>query len=319
MSNQTSNTPVVPLPNPGEGGPVANPSEGENLPVVPLPDVGEGGPVAPGPGEENYPVVPLPNPGEGGPVAPGPGDGNYPVVPLPNPGEGGPVAPQPWPNRPTQPSRPQPYAAVRFLNAAYGYAPFRIFVQNTRMVRLLNYAAASSYLRIPAGYQTVTVTGANGYIYLQKTLPFPQNARSTVAIVNTAGGLDLLQIPDTCCAPARGYGGFRVSNLARNSTPLDVLLADGRVVYADVRFKETTSFKQIRPGSYQFYFAETSLMPMPDYQDIETLDAAFIGTSPAVQTAATLYLRVRQSVQYTVFLLSSGSATNAVQTLVLEN
>ena len=60
-------------------------------------------------------------------------------------------------------------------------------------------------------------------------------------------------------------------------------------------------------------------MPMPDYQDIETLDAAFIGTSPAIQTAATLYLRVRQSVQDTVFLLSSGSATNAVQTLVLED
>lgn len=229
-------------------------------------------PLAPGSGEENYPGCSAAQPGEAA-LWRGPGDGNYPVVPLPNPGEGGPVAPQPWPNRPTQPSRPQSYAAVRFLNAAYGYAPFRIFVQNTRMVRLLNYAAASSYLRIPAGYQTVTVTGANGYIYLQKTLPFPQNARSTVAIVNTAGGLDLLQIPDTCCAPARGYGGFRVSNLARNSTPLDVLLADGRVVYADVRFKETTSFKQIRPGSYQFYFAETSLMPMPDYQDIETLDA----------------------------------------------
>ena len=136
MSTQTSNTPVVPLPTP------------EQSP-----------PVAPLPGDENIPVVPLPNPGEGGPVAPLPGDENFPVVPLPNPGEGGPVAP--LPGRPTLPGRPA-YAAVRFLHAAYSYAPFRIYVQNTRMVRLLNYDAATNYLQIPAGYQTVTITGTNG-------------------------------------------------------------------------------------------------------------------------------------------------------------
>lgn len=316
MSTQTSNTPVVPLPTPEQGQPVAPLPGDENIPVAPLPEPGEGGPVAPLPGDENIPVVPLPEPGEGGPVAPLPGDKNFPVVPLPNPGEGGPVAP--LPSRPTLPGRPA-YAAVRFLHAAYSYAPFRIYVQNTRMVRLLNYDAATNYLQAPAGYQTVTVTGANGYIYLQKTLPFPQATRFTVAIVNTASGLDLLQIPDTCCTPTHGYGGFRVSNLAYNSTALDVLLADGRVVYADVRFKETTAFKQIRPGIYQFFFAETNLMPMPDYLDIETLDSAFIGTSPAIQTAATLYLTVRPSVQYTVFLLASGSSVNAIQTLVLEN
>jgi len=54
----------------------------------------------------------------------------------------------------------------------------------------------------------------------------------------------------------------------------DVLLADGRVIYTDVRFKETTSYKRIRPGTYEFFFAETNLAPIPSHADIETLDTS---------------------------------------------
>ena len=41
-----ANTPVIPLPNPGEGGPVA-PGDDTDTPVIPLPNPGEGGPVYP--------------------------------------------------------------------------------------------------------------------------------------------------------------------------------------------------------------------------------------------------------------------------------
>ena len=75
------------------------PTKNTDKPVIPLPNPGEGGPVAPGPVEDTdgTPVIPLPNPGEGGPAAPGPVEGidGIPVIPLPNPGEGGPVAPGP--------------------------------------------------------------------------------------------------------------------------------------------------------------------------------------------------------------------------------
>ena len=61
-----ANTPVIPLPNPGEGGPVA-PGDDADTPVIPLPNPGEGGPVYPG-GSADVPTIPLPNPGEGGMV-----------------------------------------------------------------------------------------------------------------------------------------------------------------------------------------------------------------------------------------------------------
>ena len=137
-----------------------------------------------------------------------------------------------------------------------------------------------------------------------------------MAIINTASGLDLLQIPDSCCAPVAGKANFRVSNLARNTGTLDVALADGRTVFGDVRFKETTAFKSIQPGAYEFLFAETDQTPMPSWLDIETLDSAFIGMYPLPNMIATLYLNVGTNLNYTAYLISSGTDYNAVQVLV---
>ncbi len=110
-SAQEGGYPVIPLPNPGEGGPVYPGSgwENGNIPdMEEIPGNGSNNNDSMGNGnQEVYPVIPLPNPGEGGPVYPGsgwengnipdmPGNGNqevYPVIPLPNPGEGGPVYP----------------------------------------------------------------------------------------------------------------------------------------------------------------------------------------------------------------------------------
>lgn len=316
------NMPVIPLPNPGEGGPVdpGNNGNGSNVPVIPLPNPGEGGPVDSGNGP-NFPVIPLPNPGEGGPVNPGNGS-NIPVIPLPNPGEGGPVGPII-----TVPIQPQPpcffcgmgrTGRVRFLNAGYGYNPFRVYINNRIVVNNLGYAQLTPYGRVSGGFQTVTVTGRNGYVYLQKSMPFRADEVSTIAIINTASGLDLIQISDVPCNTPFNYSCFRVSNLAYNSRPLDVILADGRVVYSDVRFKETTAYKRIRPGTYQFYLAETDLRPMPRTQDIETLDADVVQFESSRSLASSSFT-VRANSNYTMYILSRGNTADAVQVMIVED
>ena len=206
---------------------------------------------------------------------------------------------------------------MRFLNAAYNYPAFRIFVGNNRFVNVLNYASATNYGRVSAGYQTVTVTGMDGYVYIQKTMPFQVGAVTTIAIINTAGGMDLLQITDSCCPPTNGMSSFRIGNLAYNSGPLDVLLSDGRVVYSDLRFKEVGAFKRIVPGVYQFFYADTNLLPMPASMDIETLDSAWLGVYPPHETFGSLYLNVVSNAIYSVYLLQSGSGRNNIQNLIL--
>ena len=159
--------------------------------------------------------------------------------------------------------------------------------------------------------------GPDGYIYIQKTMPFQANGVSTIAIINTAGGMDLMQITDSCCPPTNGMSSFRIGNLAYNSGPMDVLMSDGRVVYADLRFKEVGAFKRIVPGTYQFFYADTDQMPMPASADIETLDSAWLGVYPPHETFGSLYLNVVSNAIYTVYLLQSGTGRNQIQNLIL--
>lgn len=290
-------------------------------PMFPVKNAGEG--PATRDTDANYPVIPLPNPGEG-PVIPDNigGDVNYPVIPLPNPGEGPVIPDNIGGSRPNQGGSGnnipwRRYARVRFLNASRNYRPFRIFVNNTRLVRSLSSMAISSFAWVPSGYQTIAVTGQDGYAYIRKSLPFQAGNLYTVVIMNTASGLDLLQVQDTCCTPTNSFSNFRVCNVAFNSNPIDVLLADGRVVYDDVRFKQVTAFKRIRPGGYQFYFAETDLKA-PVYQDIETTPDIEAGNFPEPEAAlAGLYLNVQRRATYTVYIVSQGTAPEAIQTLVI--
>ena len=299
--HDSQNTPVIPLPNPGEGGPVA-PGPSVSIPSTPTTPATPGGPGVSIPATPTTPATPGPSVSI--PATPTtPATPIKPVMPWPNPG--GVVLPI-WPKS----------ANVRFLNAAYGYRPFRILINNRRVVNWLGYAALSPYTKVASGYQTISVTGMDGYVYIQKDLPFQANQPTTVAIINSASGLDLLQIPDNCCAPSGNYSNFRVSNLAPNSPPLDVLLSDGRVVYSDVHFKETTAFKRIRPGTYQFFFAETTLKPMPRWMDIETLDCVSSGVVPVPDTMASLYLNAVSNTNYTVFLIPSGPSS--IQAMLTE-
>lgn len=322
-----ASTPDISLPAPGIPA-YPGDSDAAGVPVTPLPNPGEGGPVYPG---NDVPVFPLPNPGEGGPVYPGDDAAGVPVIPLPNPGEGGPVYPGNTIGGTISGGTNSGIAIlpavigtllagaaqVRFLNAAYGYPVLRVLIGNSRFVNLLNYASVSSYGQVRAGYRTISIVGTDGYIYLQKTLPFQSNSISTVAIVNSSSGMDLIQIADSCCPPTNGYSNFRIGNLAYNSGPMDVLMSDGRVVYSDLRFKEVASFKRITPGAYQFFYADTNLSAMPAYQDIETLDSAWLGVYPPYETFGSLYLNVGSNANYTVYLLQSGSGRNNIQNLIL--
>lgn len=289
---------MIPLPEEGAGLPIddAGNAVTGGTPVIPLPDENAGLPIddAGNAITGGTPVIPLPDEEAGLPIDDA---GNAIVRPI-HPG---------WPDT----------ARVRFLHAAYGYPTFRIRINRILAANWLTYGALSTYGRVPNGYQMVTVSGMDGYVYLRKTMPFQYGTSSTIAIVNRSNGIDLVQISDNCCSPTRGYANFRVSNLVYNSTPLDVLLADGRVIYTDIQFKETTSFKRIRPGEYQFFFAKTELNPMPAWMDIETLDSAFLGEEPLAEAVASVYINVQRGIHYTVFLLRSGASSSAVQTMIV--
>ena len=270
-----------------------------NTPVIPLPNPGEGGPVYNG-GAQNTPVIPLPNPGGGGPVYDGETE-NTPIIPLPNPGEGGPVYPGPIITVPVRPVIPCFFCntsgngEMRFLNTAIDYGSFVIAISNKTVVEGLEYAEVSEYGTVASGYQTVTVSGANGYIYISKQVRVMAGSKMTVAIVNVAGGLDFTVINDVVCSTPYNGACIRACNLSYNAGSLDFYLGRQLLIFANVSFMEVTNYRKILTGTYVFHISN----------EAQALTATEIQT--------------RNNSQYTIYCFNWSKAKDAIRTLVIED
>lgn len=255
-ATQENNQLVTPLPNPGEGGPA-------------FPGITEGSTGGTSGGTTggiiggiigdlgNRPVTPLPNPGEGGPVYPGTTGGtggglgglNVPSI------IGTIITTFPRPNAPCRfcANQSQTYGNVRFLNAAAGYNPFRVYINDQLFVSPLNFSEVTSYEKVPSGYQIVTIMGDNQYIHVQKPVMVPRDGSITVAICNTENGIDLFVISDTTCNRSSFVSCMRVCNLSVNSGPLSVVLGNNELRFMNVAYQEISNFKVITPSNYIFY------------------------------------------------------------------
>ena len=265
--------------------------------------------------DADTPVVPLPNPGEGGPVPDGEAEGNFPVVPLPNPGEGGPLPT--FPNRPNNgiwgsiiTVFPRPiipcyfcsttqYGVVRFLNAAAGYNPFIIYINNQMVVNGLDNAEVSQYGRVSSGMQTVTVSGQNGYVYIQKQINVPLNGAVTVAIINTNSGLDLMEITDSNCNGGLNTGCFRVCNLSNTNRSVNVTLNGGAVIFQNVNYREVTSFRYLPAG----------------YYTVSVSNSTSFSGSPLL----TSNIYIRGNVSYTLYVFNWNNSQDAIRILIVED
>lgn len=297
--------PVAPLPNPGEGGPVYDDSMDNN----------SGGNGSFGDDLSSIPVIPLPNPGEGGPVYNGP-DHNRPSGGMWQPGYSHvpvyrPVFPSngsitifpgigfPCYNCTTSSS----LGRVRISNASSGYPPFNVSLGNWRIGEQLDNGDLTSYVQASSGFQTVTVSGTNGYIYIQKMITIRSGSASTVAIINTSTGLDLLEISDLSCNGPSGTTCIRACNLSPDLGPFDVALenrGNSYRTFTNVRFQEVTPFSSFAAGWYSIYVFRTN---------------AFNNSNAIAAASASL----KAGKSYTLYMFNDPSNTGGLRTLILSN
>lgn len=223
---------------------------------------------------------------------------------------------------------PEGYAVVRFLHAAVNYGPVNISIGSKSYATNVAYGSVSGYNRVGDGFKVVTITSARSPrgILFRKTIPFIAGTRVTLAIVNAANGMELLQISDEGChLHRRNIGCFRVANLSYNSAPIDVVTGSDLVVFSEVAFKEVTAWKQARQGNYQFFVIETPrrfrAMPL----DLELLEPRqenenfYLSGYQDTAYLLSFYVQIQPGRQYTAYLIGNDGFTPALQVLLIEN
>lgn len=276
-----------------------------DIPITPLPNPGEGGPVDSGNSMDNgagVPVIPLPNPGEGGPVDSG--RPNFPPIfrPIFPGGTGGSVTVIPGITFPCYNCTTTSFGRVRILNASTGYQPFYVYIGNWMVASGLANGDITSYVQAASGTQTITVSGANGYVYIQKPVQVRASSSMTIAIINTASGLDIMEISDISCNAPSGTSCLRACNLSQNLGPFDVSIGNQNssyVAFTNVRYREVTPYTSFYPGWYQLYIARTGAYP-----------STYVATAAANMSANT---------SYTLYMFNAPNATDGLRTMVVSN
>ena len=271
-----------------------------DIPITPLPNPGEGGPVDSGNSMDNgagVPVIPLPNPGESGRP-------NFPPIfrPIFPGGTGGSVTVIPGITFPCYNCTATSFGRVRILNASTGYQPFYVYIGNWMVASGLANGDITSYVQAASGTQTITVSGANGYVYIQKPVQVRASSSMTIAIINTASGLDIMEISDISCNAPSGTSCLRACNLSQNLGPFDVSIGNQNssyMAFTNVRYREVTPYTSFYPGWYQLYIARTGAYP-----------STYVATAAANMSANN---------SYTLYMFNAPNATDGLRTMVVSN
>lgn len=185
--------------------------------------------------------------------------------------------------------------AIRLLNAATGYNPFSVLIDNQPVSIGLRFPELTQYRQISQGYHVFTVTGANGYTFIRKSL-YVGDGMATVAIINAPNGLDLTVIEDTACPTSYNSACFRVCNLAYFTGAVNAAM--GNVYFNAVNFNNVTSFSPFEAGNYTLNVSR-SIQP----------------ETPLVTAPITLNRRRI----YTAYILNWNTSPDTVQTLLVED
>lgn len=184
---------------------------------------------------------------------------------------------------------------IRLLNAATGYTPVSIYIDNRLVYTGLSFSEITQYQQISQGYHTFTVMSANGYVYVRKSM-YVGDGMATVAVVNSSTGLNLVTIADTACPTSRTSACFRIRNLAYYSGLINATL--GNVFFNAIGFNQDVSFSQFEAGSYTLNVSRSARPETPLVTSLITLNPSRI---------------------YTAYVLNWNQSADTMQTLLVED
>jgi len=144
---------------------------------------------------------------------------------------------------------------VRVIHASYDAPGVDISVDGAVAVSNLVYGESTGYAEIEAGVRNIKVTpaGATTPVVIEANLPVEANKEYTVLAVNELASIEPILAEDFR-TPNSQKAKIRFVHASTDAPAVDIKVGSGTAapVFADVEFKEITSYVEVDAGSYQF-------------------------------------------------------------------
>jgi len=148
--------------------------------------------------------------------------------------------------------RPAAPAMVRVMHASPDAPAVDVWVDGALAIENLAYPDITAYVELPAGSRDVAVVaaGTTEPAVFEATLDLASEAHYTVAAVGLLADIAPLVITDELSAPAEGMSHVRFVHASPDAPAVDIAVAGGEVIFADVAFKDAAAYLPVEAGSY---------------------------------------------------------------------
>lgn len=144
------------------------------------------------------------------------------------------------------------YSLIRFLHAVPRGVPVDVYLNGSLFFNRILFTHFSPYIYVPEGTYDVSVfpTMTKENPLLRQSIQVKDNELCTLAMTGYYNDLELLLIPEDKEPGSKDNSKLRVVHLSPNVLDLNIL-ANSKVIFSDVSFREVTDYIEMSPQFYQ--------------------------------------------------------------------
>lgn len=144
---------------------------------------------------------------------------------------------------------------VRIVHIAAKAPDVDIYINDKLTISALKYREFTDYIKIPSGTYNIKVYPADNLITILKDVDIfiaPKSITTLVAFTENST-LSIYPIDETpLLNPTSGKSKIRIAQFIENVPPVDVVLANGTILYKNVYFKDVRDYIELFTGEYTF-------------------------------------------------------------------
>lgn len=161
---------------------------------------------------------------------------------------------------------------MRLLHASPGTPAVDVYANNSMIASGLSYKGFTEYLQVIPGKYNIKVfpAGTTGIVLVDTDVEVPVQSIVTAAVSGVSPNIGVKAYFEPVIQIPAGKLYLRFAHLVPDGPDLDLVLADGTVLFEDVSYGAATSYIAVFPGVYNFYLKQAgtdkALLYVPNIQ-----------------------------------------------------
>mgnify|MGYP001578397213 CR=1 FL=1 len=140
----------------------------------------------------------------------------------------------------------------RILHASPKSPAVDVYINDMLKFKNLTYGAFTDYIEVMTGNYTVKLydTGTKTTPVLNKNIFVPPEKIYTVAVIGLLPNIELLPVPEPKVINPSNNAYIKFAHLSPNLGAVDVALADGKILFKNINYKQFTDYIEVPVGTY---------------------------------------------------------------------